>query len=143
MKNKLLIALVIMAPMALRAATQCVALDADNITCTYDETGYVNNSPEWTATCTINSKTIKISGLGVCSDTSSGAFAAVRASLSFAGVANYCHCKMTLPVVSFWVQVWYNGENGVCSYDCARPCLYDLQNSSAFRRVLFSNLQTD
>ncbi len=143
MKNKLLIALAIMAPMAAGAATQCVALNATDTSS--KNTGASEYETDWTVT---EADGTIIRGIAACGSEQISFGGTAETLVLSVGTRTKCWCRMILPVASKWVyNTWYpvGGCDGDATYCCIRSCnatcASSVATSESFRSAMFNSVQ--
>ena len=123
------------------AVTKCVALNSST-TCTSNDSSYLDHT-DWAAMCTTNGVSTPISGVAICSSTSSSSSGQIATELNTTyrpdGNA-YCWCKMTSPAVSRWVSDVRFSPASDCPSECAYHCAFDVKSDVDFRTAMFSSL---
>ena len=124
------------------AVTKCVALNSSNTTCTSRYNQYEYHI-DWAATCTTNGVSTPISGIGVCSSTTSSIYGETDVELDISSTVKvnvYCWCKMTSPAVSHWLFRYWEGSAEYCARNCANLCSTGVWNMADFRSAMFNSL---
>ena len=151
MKNIVMLSAILAVVSVPAAAVQkCVALGS-RTTCTAP--GGLSRPPtgkaDWSLTCTTNSTSVPVSGIGVCAaerGQPSSPVDSLIISTCFStgqcpaeGEAVNCWCRMLSPALSQWVHsgVKYRSE-AQCMYGCAAACYQYIINEQILRTALFS-----
>ena len=154
MKNIVMLSAILAVVSVPAAAVQkCVALGSGT-TCAGP--GGLSRPPtgkaDWSLTCRTNSKSVAVSGIGVCSSVSgrtaspvsSGNLTTTTACISssscpLSGDAVYCYCRMVSPALSQWVAIELAFESeSLCLQNCAATCYQYLIDDQSVRTALFS-----
>ena len=128
------------------AVQKCVALDAENTTCT--------STPEygkadWSATCTTNGTSVSVKGMAVCSNITGGAALATSDTITTIHSDSdtfgfgHCWCKIVSPVESTWVYSNFKTilTDAQCLYQCSYRCANLLTSStSTLLNVLINSI---
>ena len=146
MKKHLLIAAGLVGAVSIQsqsamAVTKCVALNSST-TCTSDASSHIDKI-DWAATCTTNGVSTPISGVAVCSSTSSSSSGQIATELNTTYIPDenaYCWCKMTSPAVSRWVSDVKFSPASDCPSECAYHCAFDVRSDVYFRSAMFGSL---
>lgn len=120
------------------AATKCIALNSST-TCTVNSK---KGTIDWSATCLTDGTTVAVSGVAVCSSSSS-AYGQEADGISISGTLEdnaFCWCKMTSPAVSKWMHYMYYGPASDCAYNCAYDCPNYVLSNADVRSAMFSGL---
>ena len=151
MKNIVMLSAILAVVSVPAAAVQkCVALGRGT-TCTAP--GGLSKPPtgkaDWSLTCGTNSKSVPVSGIGVCAaerGQPSSPVDSLIISTCFStgqcpaeGEAVNCWCRMLSPALSQWVHsgLRYTSESECVNY-CASTCYQYLIDKQAYRDALFS-----
>ncbi len=105
MKNLLFICAIIgMYTAHATAATKCVPIN-DTATCNFNTVKWTMNSPDFSIDCTTNGATVRVKGIGVCTNlwayNSFGSYDTLPRGDS--NEAKNCWCKITTPFESPWI----------------------------------------
>lgn len=125
----------------------CVGLNSASVTCSNES--YMAKTTRVAATCTVGSKTVSVSGIGLCSS-NSGTKGNTRDFLSFdnSNINNnqHCWCRLATPIASekfvfVATPVGGGGDAGwtTCRTFCSELCAKEIvAGHSTFRANLFT-----
>ena len=149
MKNIVMLSAILAVVSVPAAAVQkCVALGSGTTACAGGLSRPPTGKLDWSLTCTTNSKSVAVSGIGVCSSVSGRTNSPVSSlastcisssSCPVSGDAVYCYCRMVSPALSQWVaiELAFNSES-LCLQNCAATCYQYLIDDQSVRTALFS-----
>lgn len=123
------------------ASTKCIA-KINSGSCSNVATSSFYNKTDWNVSCTINGKSMPLSGTSICSSTEGDA-GDTRTSVTISSNLDaniYCWCKMTTPAVSPWVRRYKGSDAATCAQYCAGYCTRFGVNQEDYRNAIFNNL---
>lgn len=122
------------------ASTKCIAKIKSG-SCSNVATSSFYNKTDWNVSCTINGKSMPLSGTSICSSTEGDA-GDTRTSVTISSNLDdniYCWCKMTTPAVSLWARRYRGSNAAACAQYCAGYCAgFGAQED--YRNAIFNNL---
>lgn len=101
----------------------------------------ITNRGDWGVVFPYNDGTIQVDGISVCSSVNNSSYEQSSVQSDYESNAGrdwgYCYCKLTSPVGSPWVFVYWSDE--FCSTGCPATCSGRFQDNAEFRSYFLGN----